>query len=135
MRVRFPLYGKISIWFFLNLIALAAVFVLLFNAQFNLNLDWLLATGARERLEAVRDLIVGELNRAPPDEWAQILERYSEAHHVRFALFDDEANPLIGNIVALPEEVRARILARPPFPDFRRGPGARAPGPSPPDGA
>lgn len=136
MRVRFPLYGKISIWFFLNLIALAAVFVLLFNAQFNLNLDWLLATGARERLEAVRDLIVGELNRAPPDEWAQILERYSEAHHVRFALFDDEANPLVGNIVALPEEVRARILARPPFPDFRRSPGERAAGaPQPPEGA
>ena len=36
-------------------------FALLFNAQFHFNLDWLFAAGARDRLEAVRDLIIGEL--------------------------------------------------------------------------
>lgn len=121
--MRFPLYAKISVWFFLNVVALAAVFALLFNAQFNLNLDWLLATGARERLEAVRNLIVGELNATPPDGWEQVLARYSEAHHVQFALFDDEAAPLVGSFRNLPEEVRARITTRPSFP---------APGRSPP---
>ena len=35
MRVRLPLYGKILAWFFLNLVAVAAVAVILFNVQFN----------------------------------------------------------------------------------------------------
>lgn len=112
--MRLPLSAKIALWFGLNVVALAAVFALLFNAQFNLDLDWLLATGARERLEAVRNLIVGELNTTAPDDWPQVLARYSAAHDVEFALFDDTANSLVGGIAALPEEVRARILARGP---------------------
>ena len=80
MRVRLPLYAKISLWFLLNVLAVGAVFVVLFNAQFDLRLDWLLATGAGERLEAVRNLIVGELNATSPDEWTQVLSRYGEAH-------------------------------------------------------
>ncbi len=112
MAIRLPLYAKISIWFFLNLVALAVVFALIFNAQFNLNLNWLLASGARERLEAVRDLIVGELNVTAPDDWPEVLERYSQAHRVQFALLDDEARPLVGDIGRLPAEVRARVLTR-----------------------
>ena len=125
-RVRLPLYGKILLWFFLNLVIVAAVFALLFNAQFNFNLDWFFFTGARERMEAVRALIVGELESAAPDEWGAVLKRYSAAHHVRFALFDDDANPLVGDTANLPEEVRTRIVERPMFP------GAKPPAIMPP---
>jgi two-component system sensor histidine kinase CpxA len=114
-RIRLPLYGKILVWFFLNLVVVTTVFLLLFDAQFHFNLDWLFVAGARDRLEALRGLIIGELEITPPDEWQQVMERYSEAHRVRFALFDDEANPLIGEPRELPAEVRARILARPSF--------------------
>ena len=117
--MRLPLYGKILLWFFLNLAAVAAVFVVLFNVQFNFNLDWLLVTGARERLEAVRDLIAGELEITAPDDWPMVLRRYSAAHHVDFALFDDEAKPVVGDFTDLPNEVRARILAPPSFPPPR----------------
>ena len=75
MRVRLPLYGKILAWVFLNLVAVAAVALVLFHVQFNFNLDWLLVTGARERLEAVRDLIIGELTVTPPDDWAGVTHR------------------------------------------------------------
>ena len=118
-RVRLPLYGKILVWFFLNLVIVAAVFALLFNAQFNFNLDWFFFTGARERMEAVRDLIVGELESTAPDDWAAVMKRYSTAHHVRFGLFDDDANPLVGDTSDLPEEVRTRIIERPLFPPSR----------------
>jgi two-component system sensor histidine kinase CpxA len=125
MRIRLPLYAKILLWFFLNLAAMAAVVVVLFNVQFNFNLDWLLVTGARERIEAARDLITGELDTTSPDEWPQVLQRYSQAHHVDFAIFsDDDAQPVVGNFTELPDEVRARILAPPTFPG--------APLPSPP---
>ena len=129
-RVRLPLYGKILVWFFLNLVIVAAVFALLFNAQFNFNLDWFFFTGARERMEAVRDLIVGELDTTAPDEWGAVLKRYSAAHHVRFGLFDDDANPLVGDTADLPEEVRVRIVERPMFPGASRPAVTPAPPPS-----
>ena len=115
MRVRLPLYGKILAWFFLNLVAVASVAVILFHVQFNFNLDWLLITGARERLEAVRDLIIGELTVTPPDDWSVVMARYSEAHRVQFALYDEEARLLVGDIPDLPDEVHTRILARQTF--------------------
>ena len=96
-----------------TLVVVGAVFAILFDAQFHFNLDWLLAAGARERMEAVRDLIIGELEVTAPDEWERVLQRYSTAHHVRFALFDEEATPLVGGITTLPEEVRLRLLMRP----------------------
>ena len=135
MRVRLPLYGKILGWFFLNLVVVAALFVVLFNVQFNFNLDWLLVTGARERLEAVRDLIVGELETTAPDDWAQVLRRYNQAHHVDFALFDDEARPVVGDFTELPGEVRARILTPPSFPTPRAASPAATPPPPAPDRA
>jgi len=115
-RIHLPLYGKILGWFFLNLVIVGAVCALLFHAQFNFNLDWFLFTGARERMEAMRDLIVGELESTSPDEWSAVLKRYSAAHRVRFALFDDDGNPLVGDTANTPEEVRTRIIERPEFP-------------------
>ncbi len=97
--MRLPLYGKILAWFFLNLVVVAAVFAFLFDAQFHFNLDWLFAAGARDRLEALRDLIIGELETTPTYDWQQV--------------FDDEAKPLVGELRELPGEVRARILERP----------------------
>ncbi len=110
MRARLPLYAKILLWFFLNLALLATVFVLLFNAQFRFDLDWVLASNASQRVDAMRDLIVGELNATPPDEWDRVIDRFGDAYRVRFSLFDDDGNHLIGSVDELPKEVRARLL-------------------------
>lgn len=110
--MRLPLYGKILGWFFLNLVVVGAMFALLFDAQFHLGLDWLFAAGARDRLEAVRDLIIGELETTTPDDWPQVMHRYGEAYGVRFGIFDDEARPFVGDVRVVPEEVRTRILER-----------------------
>ena len=110
--LRLPLSAKILLWFFLNLVILAAGFILLFNAQFRFDLDWVFATSARQRVEAVRDLIVGELNTTTPDEWDRVLDRFGEAHHVHFALFEANGDNLIGSITNLPAEIRERM--RPP---------------------
>ncbi len=114
-RVRLPLYLKILAWFFLNLLLLGGACALLFQAQFQLNLDWLFSAGPRQRLEAVRDLIVGELNTSPTDDWSQVLERFGSAYHVRFALFERDGSPLIGEIGKLPKEVAARASAENPL--------------------
>jgi two-component system sensor histidine kinase CpxA len=110
MSARFPLYAKILGWFFLNLLVLAAVFLLLVNAQFRFDLGWAFTTAARERVNAMRDLIVGELNTTRTDEWDRIIESFSDAYHIRLALLDENGERLIGAIDPLAPEVRARIL-------------------------
>jgi two-component system sensor histidine kinase CpxA len=115
MRAAFPLYSKILGWFFLNLLAVAAVAVVLFDAQFHFNLDWFLAFGARERLEAARDLIVGELELNHPEDWAGVLARHSEAQHVQFTLCDDGGHPIVGAHAELPAAVAERIATQPTF--------------------
>lgn len=132
MRLRLPLYGKILTWFFLNLLVVTAVVTALFTAQFHFNLDSIFFTaGARERLEAVRDLIIGELETTLPDEWEQVLQRYNDAYHVRFALFDDKADPLVGGIAELPPDVRKRLIERVPSPGPQRGSTPRSASPAP----
>ena len=110
MRPRFPLYAKILGWFFLNLLVLVVVFLLLVNAQFRFDLGWVFATAARQRVNAMRDVVVSELNTAAPDEWERILDSLGEAYKVRLALFDENANRLIGNANPLPSPVRAHLL-------------------------
>ena len=125
MRVRLPLYAQMLVWFFLNLVLLASVFTFLFTAQFSFNLDWFLTTmGARARIDAARDLIVGELDSSSPDEWEQVLGRYSQAYHTHFILLDDDAHQLVGDTAEIPREVRERITARMP---------PRRPPPRPPE--
>jgi len=106
MRARLPLSAKILLWFFLNLALLAAVFILLFNAQFRFDLDWVLASNASQRVDAMRELIIGELNTTAPDEWDRVIGRFSDAYHVRLSLFDDRGAHLIGTTDELPPEVR-----------------------------
>ncbi len=132
MRVRLPLYGKILTWFFLNLVIVSAVVAALFTAQFRFTLDWIFFNaGARERLEAVRDLIIGELETTFPDDWEQVLQRYNEAYKVRFAVFDDDAAPLVGGFAQLPPEVRRRIVERMPQPIPPRRDASVSPPPTP----
>jgi two-component system sensor histidine kinase CpxA len=109
MRARLPLYAKILFWFFLNMALLAAVSVVLFNAQFHFELDWFLGGSARGRIDTMRDLITTELNNTVPDEWDRVVARFGEAYHVRLSLFDDDGNLLIGPGGNLPAEVQEKI--------------------------
>jgi two-component system sensor histidine kinase CpxA len=110
MSARFPLYAKILGWFFLNLLVLIAIFLLLVHAQFRFDLGWVFTTAARQRVDAMRDLLVGELNTTRPDEWDRIIESFGDAYNVRLALLDENGDRLIGAVDPLAPEVRARIL-------------------------
>jgi two-component system sensor histidine kinase CpxA len=129
MSLRLPLYAKILLWFFLNLVGLASVLAAIFYVQFNFNWDWLLAAGARDRIDAVGDLIVGDLNVAPPDEWAAVLRRYSAAHRVEFGLLDEDGVLLVGDVGKVPEDARVRVADY--FQERRGGRGAATAGDAP----
>ena len=50
MKLRFPLYAKIVLWFFLNLVLLGVALLLLARTQFHHGYDWMLAMGGEERI-------------------------------------------------------------------------------------
>ena len=110
MRARFPLSAKILSWFFLNLLVLVAVFLIVIDAQFRFDIGWVFSTAARQRVNTMRDLIVGQLNTTRPDEWDRVLDNFSDAYQVRLALFDEHGERLIGTADPLPPEVRAQVV-------------------------
>lgn len=114
MTVRLPLSAKILLWFFLNLAALAGVFALIFHTQFRFDLDWVFSSSARQRVEQLRTFIVEELNTTAPDDWAEVIERFSQVYGVHFALFETNGMHLLGGVTELPPEVKERMLALPP---------------------
>jgi two-component system sensor histidine kinase CpxA len=79
---RFPLYAKILLWFFLNLLLLGLAFSVFLGAQLHFGLDALLAGRAGDRLRAVSELIVREIDLRPRPEWDEILARFNDAYGV-----------------------------------------------------
>ena len=126
MPLRLPLSAKILLWFFMNLVVLAAVIVLLFNAQFRMDLDWVFSSSAGQRVEALRALIIGELNTTHPDDWDGVIQRFGTAYGVHFSLYEPNGNHLLGPAMELPNEVRQRMLALPPERPTLSGNAARA---------
>ena len=130
---RFPLYAKILLWFFLNLLLLTIASFLLLRAQLRFGPDWLLAMGAGERIQMVTDVIVSELNDRPRAEWGTVLKRFNDAYKIQFLVFRSDGTQLAGQQTELPPNVRARF-------GQGRGPGrfrppADANVPEPPDQA
>ena len=125
MKVRFPLYAKILLWFFLNLVFLAIAFFAFLKIQFHLGLDSLLLGQAGDRIQAVSQIISSELNDAPKAQWSGILERFSSAYQVQFYLFHLDGGQVAGETIALPAEVHAKFTERRwPFWQPQRQPGA-----------
>ncbi len=123
MRIRFPLYAKILLWFFLNLAALGAAFYVFFHTQVKFGLNSLMMGRAGDRIQAVSEIIIGELNKSPGRAAAdEILKRFGESYRVRFYLFQSNGHQIAGEPVELPRPV-ANVLAeqRGPPPGAGRG--------------
>jgi two-component system sensor histidine kinase CpxA len=110
MSRRFPLYAKILLGFFLNLVLLAAMFYLMFRAQFRFGLDWLLS----DRIEATDESIIAELIDESQSQWDATLERFGAGAHgkVRFLACAGDGGFLAGHEMDLPPEVRAQVGRR-----------------------
>ncbi|MGZ4965346.1 MAG: sensor histidine kinase, partial [Limisphaerales bacterium] len=129
MNVRFPLYAKILLWFFLNLLILAVGFLVFFQFQFHSGVNSVIATQANDRLRPIEQLIVSELVSVPRSKWDGILKRFSNAYGVKFALFLNQGEQVAGDKVKLPADVLAQLAQ----PVRRQGPpGIEGPDDGPP---
>ena len=131
MRLRFPLYTKILLWFFLNLLCLVAVLYLVLHMQFRLGMESLLSGRAGAHIQSVCQSIAAELGVSSGEDWDPVLQHFSDAYRVRFAVVRPDATQVAGEPIALPTEVRNRILTLPRRADsVGTGAGAEASAPS-----
>ncbi len=122
MRLRFPLYGKVLFWFFANLTLVGILAAAFMGMQFRMGLDWLLAARARHQLEAMSEVIAGELRGQPRAVADEVLARYQAAHHLGFTAFRDDGIQVGGDPLQLPAEVSEKLLVGPAREDGRQGP-------------
>jgi two-component system, OmpR family, sensor histidine kinase CpxA len=122
--MRLPLYSKILLWFFLNLLVLGIAALVALSFQFSLGPELLVAGAAGERVQSLAGAVRDEVNRQPRPEWNEILERFSTNYRVRLMLYRHDGTRLAGDTQPLPPEVHARVNEmRAPGP--RRGPTGR----------
>lgn len=113
MRPRFPLYAKVLLWFFLNLLLLLVASWLVVDAQVRSGLNSFLAGYVAQRVERTARQLTDDLTRAPDSQWDDIIRHYSKVHGVQFILYAGD-DLLAGPDLALPENVRSRIPRGPP---------------------
>src|SRR5438105_1499115 len=115
MRLRFSLFTRIILWFFLNLIVLGVVLFAFFNLHFRLDPNSPLLGDSSNRIEAVVRRIAAEVREASKEEREAILKRYSETWQVNFLLYDNNVERLAGQDIPLPAEVQRQIMESEPF--------------------
>src|SRR5207249_3377130 len=116
MRARFPLYLKIVLWFFLNLLLLGLVGFVIVRGKFGP--DLLLSGPVAHRISNVTESIASELRARPLTEWHSVLQNRSSNYGVKFVLVEDDGTQLGGEPTSLPQQVKQRL----------RGPEGRGPG-------
>src|SRR5579859_4157322 len=135
MKLKLPLYAKILLWFFLNLVFLVVAFFVIARVQFKLGLDSLISGPAGEHVRAIAQVLSDELRDVPRTNWDASLKRFSDAYKVDFYLFREDGVQVAGTTIELPAEVRTQALERrrpspPMLGDPDQGPpGARPGGP------
>jgi two-component system sensor histidine kinase CpxA len=100
LGVRFSLFSRIMLWFFLNLVILGAVLIFVFNSEIRFSPRF-----STNRLESISRLLTEETQDRTPEERGEILKRYSDAYGVEFFLFGENGRELGGRDITLPPEV------------------------------
>ena len=109
MKPRLTLSAKIFLLAFLNLSALALVFLLFMRVQFRLDIQSFLLSPAQDRILAVGRQVALELRDVDPANWSGLLERFSTMHGVRLFLVDRHGLQLAGPEQGLPVQVMDRF--------------------------
>lgn len=118
MTLRLPLSLKLLGLFLLNLALVGAGVWHLLRGELTPTGDLPLSAAADRRVQAVVDLIQSEITGRSPLAWDNILEKYSRAHGVDFALYEANGDRLAGPDLAPPSRLRGLISG----PADRRGP-------------
>lgn len=107
LGVRISLFTRIILWFFLNLLAVAAIVGVVIYLRSDSRAR--LLPGLTNQIEGVTRAVEADVNSGTRSDRDAALERYSQRHGVDFYLFDYTGRQLGGPTVELPDTVYADI--------------------------
>jgi two-component system sensor histidine kinase CpxA len=112
-----PLSAKILLWFFANLLLVAIAAYAFIEFEFHLGPESLLGGRAGQRVDALADLVTGEIAGEPPDRWGGVLARAGRLYGLHLLIAAPDGRRVAGEEIALPDPVIARLYRpRPPQP-------------------
>jgi two-component system sensor histidine kinase CpxA len=109
-RLKLPLYGKILLWFLVNLAVLALFGYVYVRKLITPELEWLLSGPPGSNFEHLAARVSDQLISKPQNDWQDVLERYHDRQGVTFALFNSDGQLVLGQAPDPPEEVRKRLI-------------------------
>jgi two-component system sensor histidine kinase CpxA len=95
--------------FGLNILVLAAAFLVVFRMQFHLGLDSFLAGQASRRVEALSQVVIRELQQTPINGFAPVLDRFEEAFQLDLYVFRSDGQQVAGESILLPPQVERAL--------------------------
>ena len=131
MSPRFPLSAKILLWFFANLLLIGIAAYAFVEFEFHLGPESLLGGRAGRRVDALADLVMGEIAAQPRSQWDGVLSRAGNLYGLHLLIVTPDGRRLAGDAIPLPDEVIARLYRPRPLPPPGSMPGSM-PGPHPP---
>ncbi|MDZ4404420.1 HAMP domain-containing sensor histidine kinase [Prosthecobacter sp.] len=109
-RLKLPLYGKILLWFLVNLAVLALFGYVYVSKLITPELEWLLSGPPGSKFEHLSARLRDQLISKPQNGWLDVLERYEDRRGVTFALFSSDGQLVLGHAPDPPEEVRKSLI-------------------------
>jgi two-component system sensor histidine kinase CpxA len=134
LKTPFPLFARLLLWFFVNLLVLIAGLVLMIRVQFGSLDNWLLPESSQAQIQAMCVTLIGNLVRSDRNSWGGELAQLSVAYKMDFALFDSRGQSLAGAPLKPPEEIRRAVMYAQPNRTPGEGPSS-GPGMPPPEGS
>ena len=102
----FPIYVKVLMLFFLNVLIVAGGAFWALRQVFELDRELLVDRNARERLQLLGETVVKQTKSTSWLNWDRILNEHSEVNHAQLSLFRNNGEWLSGAKHELPEAVR-----------------------------
>ena len=109
MRIRFSLFARILLWFFLNLLVLGGAMFALFHWHFRFDPESQWLDGPGGKLEMVAREISDHVRERTREERNALMKRYSEDFQLEFTIFANTGEQLCGVPLALPPLVLERL--------------------------
>ncbi len=109
--MRLSIFAKLLLWFFLNLVLLAAVFVFFFQIRFHVPPDSILAGTTSHKTISLYRMIRRDLFSTPESQWDDLLKRYADGFDAELTLITFDGRILAGSPGPIPIEVTSRMWA------------------------
>jgi two-component system sensor histidine kinase CpxA len=126
LKTPFPLFARLLLWFFVNLLVLIVGLALMVRVQFGSLDNLLMPESSQDQIQAMSVTLIGNLAHSDRSDWGGELAQLSAAYKMDFALFDNRGQWLAGAKLKPPEEIRRAMIYAP-----SNGPPHKRPPPGP----